>query len=215
LLNPGLFRDLDAPLRVLALGAHCDDIEIGCGGTLLRLAEHHRHLHVDWVVFSSSPVREKEARASAERWLERAESKRIRVEQFRNGYFPDEWAAIKDAFESLKDEARPDLILTHHQQDLHQDHRTVSELTWNTFRDQLVLEYEIPKYDPDLGSPNFFVRLDDALAQRKARAIVAGFPSQADKHWFSEETFLALMRLRGVQCAERYAEAFYARKLRV
>ena len=213
--TPGLFRDLDTPLRVLALGAHCDDIEIGCGGTLLRLAEQHRRLHVDWVVFSSSPVREKEARASAERWLERAESKRILVKQFRNGYFPDEWAAIKDAFESLKDDPRPDLILTHHQQDLHQDHRTVSELTWNTFRDQLVLEYEIPKYDPDLGSPNFFVRLDDALAQRKARAIVAGFPSQADKHWFSEETFLALMRLRGVQCAERYAEAFYARKLRV
>jgi LmbE family N-acetylglucosaminyl deacetylase len=213
MLNLHLTRDPDAPLRVLALGAHCDDIEIGCGGSLLRLLREHRNLHVDWVVFSSSPVREKEARASAERFLEGAKGRRVVVHRFRNGYFPDEWAAIKDAFEALKTEASPDLILTHHHQDLHQDHRTVAELTWNTFRDHLVLEYEIPKYDPDLGSPNFFVRLDDAQAEQKARQIVAGFPSQAEKHWFSEDTFLALMRLRGVQSGARYAEAFYARKL--
>ena len=213
MLNLDLVRDPDAPFRVLALGAHCDDIEIGCGGALLRLLREHRNLHVDWVVFSSSPVREREARASAERFLEGAKGKRVLVKQFRNGYFPDEWAAIKDAFEALKGELAPDLVFTHHQQDLHQDHRTVAELTWNTFRDHLVLEYEVPKYDPDLGSPNFFVRLDASLAERKARQVVEGFPSQADKHWFSADTFLALMRLRGVQCGERYAEGFYARKL--
>ena len=208
-----LFRGAGAPMRVLALGAHCDDIEIGCGGTLLRLLRQHRHLAVDWVVFSSSERREQEARASAERWLEGAKAKQVRVKQFRNGYFPDEWASIKDCFEALKQEIQPDLVLTHHHQDLHQDHRTVAELTWNTFRDHLVLEYEIPKYDPDLGSPNFFVPLEDAEAERKAREIVKGFPSQADKHWFTPETFLALMRLRGVQCGARYAEGFYARKL--
>lgn len=213
MLNLDLVRDPDAPLRVLALGAHCDDIEIGCGGTLLRLRQEHRNLLVDWVVFSSTPTREKEARASAERFLEGVKEKRVVVKQFRNGYFPDEWAAIKDAFEALKAEMAPDLIFTHHHQDLHQDHRSIAELTWNTYRDHLVFEYEIPKYDPDLGSPNFFVRLDDALAERKARQIVAGFPSQADKRWFSEDTFLAVMRLRGVQCGERYAEGFYARKI--
>jgi len=166
-------------------------------------------------VFSSSDVREKEARASAERFLDAAKAKRVVVHRFRNGYFPQEWAAIKDAFEALKGEVQPDLIFTHHHGDLHQDHRTIAELTWNTFRDHLVLEYEITTYDPDLGSPNLHVRLDDSLAQRKARDIVECFPSQADKHWFTEDTFLALMRLRGVQCGGRYAEAFYARKVRI
>lgn len=213
MLDLALIRDPDAPFRVLALGAHCDDIEIGCGGTLLRLLREHRNLLVHWVVFSSSPLREQEARASAERFLEGAKERRVVVHRFRNGYFPDEWAAIKDAFEALKAELQPDLVFTHHQQDLHQDHRSVAELTWNTFRDHLVLEYEIPKYDPDLGSPNFFVGLDASLAERKARQVVEGFPSQADKHWFTQDTFLALMRLRGVQCGTRYAEAFYARKL--
>jgi LmbE family N-acetylglucosaminyl deacetylase len=212
-LNLGLFRDPDAPFRVLALGAHCDDIEIGCGGSLLRLLREQRNLQVDWVVLSSSPVREKEARASAERFLEGAKGSSVSVHRFRNGYFPDEWAAIKDAFEALKARPQPDLIFTHHQQDLHQDHRTVAELTWNTFRDHLVLEYEIPKYDPDLGSPNFFVPVGDSLAERKARQVVEGFPSQQSKHWFTEDTFLSLMRLRGVQCGARYAEGFYARKL--
>jgi len=215
MLNLDLVRDPNAPFRILALGAHCDDIEIGCGGALLRLQREHRNLLVDWVVFSSSDVREKEARASAERFLDAAKAKRVVVHRFRNGYFPQEWAAIKDAFEALKGEVQPDLIFTHHHGDLHQDHRTIAELTWNTFRDHLVLEYEIPKYDPDLGSPNLDVRLDDSLAQRKAHDIVECYPSQADKHWFTEDTFLALMRLRGVQCGGRDAEAFYARKVRI
>jgi LmbE family N-acetylglucosaminyl deacetylase len=213
LLKLDLVRDPNAPFRVLALGAHCDDIEIGCGATLLSLLARHRQLRVDWVVFSSSPEREKEARASAERLLAGAKEKRVVVKQFRNGYFPDQWAGIKDDFEALKAEVRPDLILTHHAQDLHQDHRTIAELTWNTFRDHLVLEYEIPKYDSDLGSPNFFVQLDAEQAEKKARHVIEFFPSQADKHWFTQDTFLALMRLRGVQCGTRYAEGFYVRKL--
>jgi LmbE family N-acetylglucosaminyl deacetylase len=212
-LKLDLVRDSDAPFRVLALGAHCDDIEIGCGGTLLSLLAAHRNLCFDWVVFTSNPVRAREAQASAERFLRGAKEKRVVVKEFRNGYFPDQWARIKDEFEALKAELRPDLVFTHHAQDLHQDHRTLAELTWNTFRDHLILEYEVPKFDGDLGSPNFFVPLDDALAERKAREIVAAYPSQADKHWFTPDTFLALMRLRGVQCGARYAEAFYSRKV--
>ena len=216
MLKLDLVRDSDAPFRILALGAHCDDIEIGCGGTLLSLLASHENLCFDWVVFTSNPVRAREAEASAELFLRGAKEKRVVVKQFRNGYFPDQWAAIKDDFEALKREVQPDLIFTHYQHDLHQDHRTIAELTWNTFRDHLILEYEIPKYDSDLGSPNFFVPVDAAHAREKARAIVAGFPSQAEKHWFTEDTFLALMRLRGIQSAASgagYAEAFYAKKL--
>ena len=199
----------------LFLGAHCDDIEIGCGGTLLHLLAGHPNLCVHWVVFTSNAVRAREAETSADRFLRGAKEKRILIKKFRNGYFPDEWARIKDEFEALKGEVSPDLIFTHHQRDLHQDHRTIAELTWNTFRNHFILEYEIPKYDSDLGSPNFFVPLDAATANQKVRALVEGFPSQSDKHWFREDTFLALMRLRGVQSAanQGFAEAFYAQKI--
>src|SRR5258705_10432803 len=187
MLNLDLVRDPDARYRILALGAHCDDIEIGCGGTLLRLLAGCSNLHFDWVVFTSDPTRAREAEASAERFLRGAKAKRVVIKEFRNGYFPDQWARIKDEFEALKREVSPDLIFTHHQQDLHQDHRTIAELTWNTFRDHLILEYEVPKYDPDLGSPNFFVPLEAAIAAEKARAIVESFRSQSDKHWFTED----------------------------
>jgi LmbE family N-acetylglucosaminyl deacetylase len=215
MLKLELVRDPDAPFRVLALGAHCDDIEIGCGGTLLHLLAAHSNLCFDWIVFTSDAARAREAEASAERFLRGAKEKRVVIHQFRNGYFPDQWARIKDAFEALKSDVSPDLIFTHHQRDLHQDHRTIAELSWNTFRDHLILEYEIPKFDSDLGSPNFFVPLDAATAHRKARSVVEGFPSQQGKHWFSEDTFLALMRLRGIQSAasQGYAEAFYAQKV--
>ena len=210
-----LLRNQDAPFRLLLLGAHCDDIEIGCGATILRLLGDHPNLRVDWAVFSSTPERAREANASAERFLVGAKEKRVRLSSFRNGSFPDAWADIKDEFEALKSEVEPDLILTHYHADLHQDHRTISELTWNTFRDHLILEYEVPKYDPDLGSPNFFVPVAPSVAAEKARNLVECFPSQASKHWFSEDLFLALMRLRGVHAAAEsgYAEAFYARKL--
>ena len=215
MLNVELVRDPNTPFRILALGAHCDDIEIGCGATLLALLSRHENLCFDWIVFTSNAVRAREAEASAERFLRGAKEKRVVVKQFRNGYFPDQWARIKDDFEALKSEVDPDLIFTHYQGDLHQDHRTIAELTWNTFRDHLILEYEIPKYDSDLGSPNFFVPLDTATAQQKARNVVECFASQRDKHWFSEDTFLALMRLRGVQsaAASGFAEAFYAHKV--
>lgn len=215
MLTLDLVGDPNTPFRILALGAHCDDIEIGCGGTLLHLLAHHPNLCFDWVVFTSNPARAREAEASAERFLRGAKERRVVIKQFRNGYFPDQWARIKDEFEALKGEVRPDLILTHYQRDLHQDHRTIAELTWNTFRDHMILEYEIPKYDGDLGSPNVFVPLDEALAAAKFAALLESFPTQASKPWFDESLFRALMRLRGMECRSPsgLAEAFYARKL--
>jgi LmbE family N-acetylglucosaminyl deacetylase len=201
------------PLRVLAVGSHADDIEIGCGGTLLRLART-RELDVHWVVLSASDERAAEAKRSAEAFLEAATSSRIAVEGFRDAFFRY-GGEVKEYFETLKAEASPDLILTHHGSDLHQDHRLVSELTWNTFRDHLILEYEIPKYDGDLGSPNVFVHLEDDLARRKVELLLESFPSQQGRSWFTEDLFMALMRLRGVECASPsgFAEAFYARKV--
>lgn len=201
-------------LRVLCVGAHCDDIEIGCGATLLRLAESVR-LDVTWLTLCSTPQREAEARASAALFLKAARSQQVLVEAFRDGFLPAQWAAAKEAFEALKRLPDPDLVLTHEPSDRHQDHRIVSELTWNTFRDHLILEYEIPKYDGGLGQPNLYVPVSRAVAERKARHLLAAYASQKRKRWFSADTFLALMRLRGVECNARdgFAEAFHARKL--
>jgi LmbE family N-acetylglucosaminyl deacetylase len=198
-------------LRVLCLGAHSDDIEIGCGGLILTLLAQNK-VDVDWVVFSAAGRREQEARRSAGLFLKHAAGARIRTYGFRDGFFPYE-RRIKEVFETLKGTA-PDLVLTHYRDDRHQDHRTLSDLTWNTFRDHLILEYEIPKFDGDLGTPNCFVPLDRRTAARKARLIHTAFGSQRDKHWFSPETFLGLMRLRGMECRAPggFAEAFYARK---
>lgn len=200
------------PLRLLCLGAHSDDIEIGCGGLVLQLLGR-RAVDVDWVVFSAQGPREVEARRSAALFLRRARKKRIAIHQFRDGFFPYEWAAIKDVFEGLK-AVKPDVILTHYRDDRHQDHRTLSDLVWNTFRDHLVLEYEIPKYDGDLGSPNWFVPLDRRSCDRKIKLLGDVFGTQRGKHWFDVETFKGLMRLRGVECRARsgYAEGFYSRK---
>jgi LmbE family N-acetylglucosaminyl deacetylase len=210
------FADKRIPLRtVLCLGAHCDDIEIGCGGTILRLAAERPDLHVHWIVFSSDSVRAKEARHSADRFLEHTANKTILVRDFRNGFFPYVATKIKEYFEELKADVSPDLILTHYRGDLHQDHRTISELTWNTFRDHLILEYEIPKYDGDLGSPNIFVGLPESVRDNKVQIILESFASQKDKHWFSADTFRAMMRLRGMEsnASSGYAEAFYCRKV--
>lgn len=197
-------------LRVLCLGAHSDDIEIGCGGLILTLLTQGQ-VEVDWVVFSASDRREQEARRGARLFL-RGTGARIRTYGFRDGFFPYE-PRIKEVFESLKG-TRPDLVLTHYREDRHQDHRTLSDLAWNTFRDHLILEYEIPKFDGDFGAPNCFIPLDRETAARKARLIHTAFGSQRDKHWFSPETFLGLMRLRGMECRAPggFAEAFYARK---
>jgi LmbE family N-acetylglucosaminyl deacetylase len=204
-----------APLEVLCLGAHCDDIEIGCGGTLLRLLAERPGSSVRWVVFASTPEREAEARASAASFLAGAARSRVEVHRFRESYFPQVAAEIKDAFEKLKTEVAPDLVFAHHLGDRHQDHRVIAELVWNTFRDHLVAEYEIPKYEGDLGAPNVFFSLPDAVARRKVDLILRHFPSQAGRSWFRAETFEAVMRLRGVECnaSDGWAEAFHGRKI--
>lgn len=206
------------PLRtLLCLGAHCDDIEIGCGGTVLRLAEQYPELRVRWVVLSSSPVRALEAERSAERFLRRVRHKEIIIRDFRNSFFPFVGAQIKEFFEELKEPVSPDLVLTHTRHDLHQDHRVTCDFTWNTFRSHFILEYEIPKYDGDLGAPTVFVPLGPEHYNAKIEYLLEYFPSQSDKHWFARETFLALMRLRGLESTapSGYAEAFYCRKARI
>ena len=201
-------------LRVLCLGAHCDDIEIGAGGTLLRLLAAGQVSAVRWVVLAATDERAREAEACAAQFLAAAPVAEVSVHRYRDGLLPQAQEAIKADFENLKAFA-PDLILTHYRHDLHQDHRLVSDLTWNTFRNHLIWEYEIPKFDGDLGNPAFFVALSVAELAHKVELLLAGFQSQAGKHWFDAETFRALPRLRGIQAGgdSPYAEAFYVRKL--
>jgi LmbE family N-acetylglucosaminyl deacetylase len=201
--------------RFLFLGAHCDDIEIGCGGTVLELLARYPKAAVDWIVLSSGKARAAEARRAAKLFLAGASKPRVTIKDFRNGFFPSEIAAIKEYFEEIKRSITPDVIFTHHRDDLHQDHRIVGELTWNTFRDHLILEYEIPKYDGGLGSPNFFVPLTRPAADRKIKILLKTFESQRSKGWFSADAFNALLRLRGIECnaADGIAEAYYARKI--
>lgn len=200
-------------LKILCLGAHCDDIEIGCGGTVMRLIEEYNMSNIKWVTFTSNPERGKEARNSGDHFLARARDKEVVVLTYRDGFLPFEAAAVKNYFEELK-AYQPDVIFTHFRHDLHQDHRLICDLTWNTFRDHLILEYEIPKYDGDLGNPNFFVPLQAVLAEKKVHALQHYYQSQAAKHWFDKETFFSLMRIRGLESVSqsRYAEGFYLRK---
>ena len=204
------------PRRVLAIGCHADDIEIGCGGTLLALTREHAGVEVTWVVLGADGDRADEARRSAERFLAHAARTEIVVLGFRDAYMPYHGESVKEAFEDLK-RVEPDLVLTHTRADLHQDHRLACELTWNTFRDHLVLEYEIPKVDGDLGTPNLFIPVSKELAQEKIERLVDSFTTQRDKHWFDAEVFLGLMRIRGMECRSPsgYAEAFFARKIPV
>jgi LmbE family N-acetylglucosaminyl deacetylase len=207
-------KNLKKDSKILLLGAHGDDIEIGCGGTILKLAQTYPDSYFYWVIFSASGTRLKEARKSAKLYLENIPNKKIIAKAFRDGFFPYIGAEIKDFFEQLKIDFDPDIIFTHYRYDLHQDHRLISELTWNTFRSHLILEYEIPKYDGDLGSPNLFVPLSELSCRRKIQILLDSFTSQKDKHWFTQATFEALMRLRGIESgsADTYAEAFYCRK---
>jgi LmbE family N-acetylglucosaminyl deacetylase len=204
-----------APFQVLCLGAHADDIEIGCGGTVLKLLDEIKEISFSWVVFSAQGEREKEASKSAQIFLEKAKSKNIVIKNFREAFFPYIGGEIKEFFEQMKQEYSPDLVLTHYRNDRHQDHRLISELTWNTFRDHLILEYEILKYDGDIGSPNFFVELSKSLGHRKVKNILNIFKTQQERHWFSQETFLSLLNLRAVEAKTpaNYAEAFYCRKI--
>jgi LmbE family N-acetylglucosaminyl deacetylase len=208
-------KSTESPYKVLCIGAHSDDIEIGCGGTILKLLETYQHASFYWVVLSSGAGREEEARNSADLVLQQAEMKKVVVKDFKNAFFPYIGLEIKEYIEQVKREFSPDLILTHNRKDLHQDHRLVGELTWNAFRDHLILEYEIPKYDGDLGSPNAFVHLRESIVRKKVDLILNNFPSQQDKQWFDRETFQAILRLRGVESNSptKYAEAFYCRKM--
>jgi len=200
---------------LLFLGAHCDDIEIGCGGTVIELLKAYPDAKVHWVVLSTGAGREREARKAASMLLRKADAPRVVVKEFRGAYFPTEAVAIKDYFEQLKREVSPDLIFTHMREELHQDHRVVGELTWNTWRNHMILEYEIPKYDGGLGSPSVFVPLPRATLARKVELLMKVFRTQLDKQWFTPATFEGLARLRGIECnaPSGYAEAFHCRKL--
>jgi LmbE family N-acetylglucosaminyl deacetylase len=206
--------DAASPLNILCLGAHSDDIEIGCGGTILRLLQQYPNCVFHWVVFSATGVRAAEAQRGAALFAGKNAARGPLLKTFQDGFMPFVGAEVKAVFEELK-ATFPDLILTHYAKDAHQDHRLLAELTWNTFRDHLILEYEIPKFDGDLGQPNLFVPLDEELCRKKVRILMDSFPSQRTKRWFQEETFLSLMRMRGMECnsASGYAEAFYCRKL--
>ena len=203
-----------APARVLAIGAHPDDIEIGCAGTVLKLIEQDAISEVLWVVLSGAGEREEEARLSAEALLEGVPTRDVLVRDFPDGFFPYEGQRIKDFFEELKADFSPDVVFTHQRADLHQDHRLSCELTWNTFRDHLILEYEVPKYDGDMSAPNAFVPLEERLHRRKIDHLMSHFGSQLSKRWFKEELFSSLLRLRGMECnsPSSYAEAFFCRK---
>ena len=200
--------------RALALGAHCDDVEIGCGATLVSLLRNHPQIELTIVVFTSEDGRADESRHALTALLGEPQRWRLQFGGFRNSYFPAQWAEIKSFMQGVRDEARPDLVLTHCRDDLHQDHRTLGELAWNAFRDHWILEYEIPKYDGDLGRPNVFVPLDAELVEFKIATLLQSFPSQAEKAWFTADTFRGLMRLRGIECQAPggFAEAFTSRK---
>src|SRR5947207_2482765 len=202
------------PLQILCLGAHSDDIEIGCGGTVLQLVRKYPNCIVHWVVFSAIGTRAEEARRAAQLFTGRGSSEPL-LKTFRDGFLPFSGAEVKAVFEQLKQDISPNLIFTHSRKDGHQDHRLLAELTWNTFRDHLILEYEIPKYDGDLGQPSVFVPLEKEICREKVGYIMDAFQSQHGKRWFEEETFFSLMRLRGMECnaPSGYAEAFYCRKL--
>jgi LmbE family N-acetylglucosaminyl deacetylase len=202
-------------LSVLCLGAHSDDIEIGAGGTLLAWMDQGIRLDVHWCVLSGAGEREREAKASARDFLAAAENREIEVLNFRDGFFPEQGERIKLWFEALKNRVDPDVIISHRQDDAHQDHRQVARLAWNTFRDHLILEYEIPKWDGDMARPNMYMPVPARVFKRKVDLLVSHFASQRGKQWFDADTFFGLARLRGMECRadERYAEGFIARKL--
>ena len=205
----------DAPLRIVAIAAHADDLEIGAGGTLLRLAAEARIASVHWLVLSADGPRATEAGEGARQFLSGVEDVTVDVADHRDGYFPSQFAAIKDRFEALKRLPNPDLVLVPRRADMHQDHRLVADLAWNTFRDHVILEYEIPKWDADLTPPNVYVELSREVVERKAALLAAVFASQGGRDWFTDDTFLGLARVRGLECRARegYAEGFHARKL--
>ena len=214
MLKVNFRKESSLPYKLLFLGAHSDDIEIGCGGSILRFLKDYDDTEVFWVVFSASGERKKEAKEGADLFSAKAKKKTIFIEDFRDSYFPYVGAQIKDRFEKLKVEVSPDIIFTHWRNDLHQDHRLINELTWNTFRDHIILEYEIMKYDGDIGNPNFFIYLDEETCQRKMEYIFESFKTQSHREWFSKDLFFSILRLRGLESNSpyKYAEGFFCRK---
>jgi LmbE family N-acetylglucosaminyl deacetylase len=208
--RPGSSRGL----RVLLLGAHSDDIEIGCGGSILSLSRQHSDCAFDWVVFSAVGARRDEAQRSANLFIQPPQLRGPILKEFRDSFMPYAGTEIKSVFEELKRNNPPDVVFTHNRHDAHQDHRLIAELTWNTFRDHLILEYEIPKYDGDLGQPNVFIPLAKEVCDAKVDFLMRAFDTQRSKRWFDPQTFLGLMRLRGMEsnAPSGYAEAFYCRK---
>jgi LmbE family N-acetylglucosaminyl deacetylase len=200
---------------ILCLGAHCDDIEIGCGGTLIEMRKSHPQLRFVWVVFSGDDIRERETRAAAAALLGAGANVAVEVLDFRGSYFPYCGAAIKDAFEVVRARVTPDLVMTHYLADRHQDHRLIAELTWNAFRSHAILEYEIPKYEGDLAQPGVYSPLSPATVDLKISTLLQCFPSQRDHQWFDADLFRGHLRLRGIECNSptRHAEAFHGRKL--
>ncbi|MCX6653743.1 MAG: PIG-L family deacetylase [Candidatus Bathyarchaeota archaeon] len=209
------FLEKSPEMNVLCLGAHPDDIEIGCGGTILKLIEEVDEVHFNWIVFSGDEKRVKEAQKSANTFINKKNLEKLDIKNFRESYFPYDGAYIKDYFEELKAAVSPNIIFTHYRNDAHQDHRLISDLTWNTFRDNFILEYEVPKYDGDLGSPNLFVHLDESIVEKKIETILDVFKTQANKMWFTKDTFKSILRIRGVESnsPSKYAEAFYCHKI--
>jgi LmbE family N-acetylglucosaminyl deacetylase len=214
-VHPLAFAKVEGPLRILCLGAHCDDIDIGCGATQLRILSEHKRVEVTWVVLCSTALRARELKASARRFLRGAARSEVVTGGLQDGFLPADWRRAKELIEGLKQRAEPQVVFTHFGRDAHQDHRVVSELTWNTFRNHTILEYEIPKYDGDLGAPNFYVPVSRAHVRRKVTSLMSAYPSQSGKDWFTEDTFMGLARVRGIEChaASGFAEAFYARKV--
>ncbi|MDT6940971.1 PIG-L deacetylase family protein [Brucella pseudogrignonensis] len=205
------------PLKLLCLGAHSDDIEIGCGGTILHLISSGIPLDIHWCVLSGNVERHNEAELAALDFLQGASSFQINLASFEDSYFPAQIRDIKSWLMLQRQRQSPDIVFTHRKHDAHQDHRTISELTWNLFRDQLILEYEIPKWDGDLGQPNAYSALSADILKRKIELLLKHFGSQRAKDWFDTETFQGIARLRGMECRapEAYAEAFFARKIRL
>ena len=203
----------DKKIKILCLGAHPDDIEIGCGGSLLKLTSTY-DTEVNWVVFSASEERKNEAITSANKFLEKSNKKTIIIKDYKESFFPYEGEKIKKYFYEIQD-YNPDLIFTHFKMDGHQDHKTINELTWNTFRNNTILEYEIPKYDGDISNPNLYIILDKEQCRNKIKYINETFQTQQNKHWFNEQTFWSILTIRGVESrsATKYAEAFYANKI--
>ncbi|NND06262.1 MAG: PIG-L family deacetylase [Saprospiraceae bacterium] len=201
-------------LKVIAFGAHCDDIEIGCGGTLLKWMSEEKIQQIIWVVFSSTEKRKLEALQSADLYLANIPECEIFIHDYRDAYLSFSAQEIKYQFEEIKQWMDPDVVFTHYRNDRHQDHRLLSDLAWNTFRNHLILEYEIPKYDGDLHTPNGYVSLPTEQVDRKIELLLGCYHSQVSKHWFDAETFKSLMRIRGLECGSpsRYAEAFHLRK---